>query len=394
MTIQNGQVANADEVLNNLAGTQFRNFSQLLFNSDRIGFQSGLGCSTGSPILKNVYYRTTKTNNATSAYNMIWDGSSYKTLNVSAITYYAIIEASAYSGSHSNVIRISSGKWLVYTTTSGETGRALVMQYLLGSRGVLGELSKFTSCTAIKMSDANDAGMRGYRFYCQSGSTTSTSCSLTFNDTTGNTVSSWSDVSSDNGSQPHQGTWECPTGNVLHIVAVGGGSESTENEIGTDLSADEQTNPANGRLGFNSGSNMSAGSGTYVIVWCQGSITRSGSGTMVDYYTDYGIPESTTADTLVNEGVTNYTLEFISGVIGKIQDCIPSWNSVISGTTTLSVFACTSGTANYEQIYNGSITRFGTTGSYFNIKFIGSRSDTTAIDYIADWASLYNIGAT
>ncbi len=43
-----GELASADQIMNNLGGQQFKNFSQLLFNSARIGFNVGLNVTTGA----------------------------------------------------------------------------------------------------------------------------------------------------------------------------------------------------------------------------------------------------------------------------------------------------------------------------------------------------------
>ena len=56
MTIINGQVANADEVMNAM-GKLFLNYSQSLFNEAYIGFDSKL-YNSGTPNLKNVLYST------------------------------------------------------------------------------------------------------------------------------------------------------------------------------------------------------------------------------------------------------------------------------------------------------------------------------------------------
>jgi len=75
MTILNGEVASADDVMNAF-GSMFIDTSQLIFNADYIGFDGRLA-GTGIPILKNVMYDTftsdsmTKSNvsyNATSDY--------------------------------------------------------------------------------------------------------------------------------------------------------------------------------------------------------------------------------------------------------------------------------------------------------------------------------------
>ena len=59
MSIINGQVANADEVLNAL-GSNFNDTMQGIFNQDYIGWDSRL-VNEGEPNLKKVFYSTFQT---------------------------------------------------------------------------------------------------------------------------------------------------------------------------------------------------------------------------------------------------------------------------------------------------------------------------------------------
>ena len=62
MTIKNGELADADEVMNAL-GSLFNDTAQNIFNADYIGFDSKLS-NTGVPQLKNVFYSTFQSDDA------------------------------------------------------------------------------------------------------------------------------------------------------------------------------------------------------------------------------------------------------------------------------------------------------------------------------------------
>jgi hypothetical protein len=68
MTIKDGELASADEVLN-LTGTVFKNQAQLLYNAARIGFNSNLNCVTGIPATKNLKYDCMLTDTASTKTN-------------------------------------------------------------------------------------------------------------------------------------------------------------------------------------------------------------------------------------------------------------------------------------------------------------------------------------
>lgn len=74
MAIRNGDLADADSLLNNVVGTQFRNFSNLLYNSAYIGFNSKLNVATGVPNLKNIKYDVFNSDTAMTKTGWLYDG--------------------------------------------------------------------------------------------------------------------------------------------------------------------------------------------------------------------------------------------------------------------------------------------------------------------------------
>ena len=76
MTIKNGELGNADDVMN-LTGKVFKNQAQLLYNAARIGFNSKLNVATGVPNLKNIQYDCCLTDTASTKTGWIYDTTNY-----------------------------------------------------------------------------------------------------------------------------------------------------------------------------------------------------------------------------------------------------------------------------------------------------------------------------
>lgn len=406
MAIKNGNLPDADVVMNTL-GQQFKNQAQLLYNADYIGWSSKINIATGSPSLKNVKRDVFNTDTASTKFNLVWDSTNkyYTTEDLSQIGYYVVVEASAFAGTigrsssySGGILMISAGKWLIYGVGTAEAARAAVHAIMWGNVSGNGAMAQFTSITAVKVSDATDVGYRGHRIVWSGASWTgnsSTSLTGNFDDTSGNVVSSWSDIDSGSCSQPHSATWQCASGNTLNTASASGGQTTTSYEIGTDTSAEEQTNPANFRLQVGGSDSGSIGTEA-VIIFCQGSLSSlssSGSRTYNDYYTNYGIPITTQADTLANEGVTDATLIFQTSGLSTVTDCIPTWNSSIGATNTM-VVSISADATNYETATDATIQRFSNTGTNLYIKFVITRNSTTNVDKISEYAIWYNTGAS
>ncbi|MFW6174021.1 MAG: hypothetical protein ACOC5T_09780 [Elusimicrobiota bacterium] len=72
MAIKSGESANADEVMGTL-GKMFKNQSQLIYNSDYIGWSSDIYGATGTPDLENTKYDVFSSDSATTKTNFIYD---------------------------------------------------------------------------------------------------------------------------------------------------------------------------------------------------------------------------------------------------------------------------------------------------------------------------------
>jgi len=399
MTIINGQVANADEVMNAM-GKIFLNYSQSLFNEAYIGFDSKL-YNSGAPNLKNVLYSVFAADDADVNYGFVYDSTDdiYKLTDLSGVLNYAIIEATSYNGDWVNgtndveVISIDSGSWLVYATTgTSEVQKAKVHKSLWWGDSTTTVqtktplISDFTSVTAVKVSDSGDIGKQVHTVVAQvSGGLPEKSFSSvgTFVNTTTNTnVNSWSHMFTLPGAADED--WDMPNGTTLN---------TSTNEFETDTSADDISNPATcSTHGFKSGG-VTDTDGGIIIILCKGDITwvDTGNGdviTHVDYVTDDSIPLFTAADTLANEGVGNGTLIF-KDTVASTDNAIASINSTIDATSSEQISISADGGSNYTDVNNGEIAR-PTAGTALWRRIVITRTDLSKTDNVTEQAVKYN----
>ena len=387
MAIKNGSLPEADDVMNAF-GSIFNDVAQNLFNADYIGFDSRL-FSTGVPNLKNIFYSTFTSDDADVNYGFQYSSGDdlYALPDLDSVSYYCIIEATAYTGSDTtNIIPIATGKWLIFDSTldaSAEVQRAQVMKHLLQT----GELGKFTTITAWKLSDSDDVGYRGYRGSVSeqvpNGCNYSRTETGTFGTTTGNTISSWSNVASTVSAI----TWSLPVGTSLN--------SGTVDEIGTDTSADETLNPANCSF-FWSGNNATGSSKTQsgiVIILAKGTLTwvgDFGTSAAVDYYTDDSVPETTLAGSLSAEGAEVATLVFKDTASASVTNAIPVINSTIDATSSQVISVSADGGSNWTDVNNAEIAR-PTAGTALWRKIVITRTDLSKLDNVTEQAVKYEL---
>ncbi|KKM14917.1 hypothetical protein LCGC14_1701310, partial [marine sediment metagenome] len=203
MGIKTGDSADSDEVMNGY-GTQFLDFSQILFDSKYNGFHARL-TNAAAPNLDKVFYSTFEAEDAD-----INIGFEYDTTNdmyflpdfTSGFTEYIIIEATSLSAPWDNnnvrTVEFAAGKWIVYCTVgTDEVRRAQIHRSLwYGTDGTDALMDDFTSVTAVKTSHATDVDKRATyaKFDIVTDSVTATYTG-TFNDTsTNNDCSVWSRI--------------------------------------------------------------------------------------------------------------------------------------------------------------------------------------------------------
>jgi len=167
MGIKTGDSADSDEVMNGY-GTQFLDFSQILFDSKYNGFHARL-TNAAAPNLDKVFYSTFEAEDAD-----INIGFEYDTTNdmyflpdfTSGFTEYIIIEATSLSAPWDNnnvrTVEFAAGKWIVYCTVgTDEVRRAQIHRSLwYGTDGTDALMDDFTSVTAVKTSHATDVDKR------------------------------------------------------------------------------------------------------------------------------------------------------------------------------------------------------------------------------------------
>lgn len=325
MVIKNGNTASANDVIASVGNTtsqlayeQVKSDSSNWTNTDYLGAD----IFTDSDGAKN----TIDTGNSTATYNNS-TSDYYGLINSTDDFYYMIIEATSYGGSSSYVKEIDTGKWLIVGDSTNSLGlqKGLIHQLLWSS----GDILNFTSITDIRVSDSDDVGKRGYKITfngtTEGGADPSDSAIGTFGTTTGNIINSWSNLTAAGG---NGATWANPTGTTLNDSNVG-----SSNEIGTDTSGDDATNPATCTIGA---STPSGGPYTYsgqIIVFCKGTLSlAAGMDTqaIVNYYTDNSIPETTTMGSISDEGLDSGTVETNTIINEKVPDSI-----VVYGKTDL-----------------------------------------------------------
>ncbi len=261
---------------------------------------------------RNNYVNTNKTSAAFSTNKYIAITS---TTEPFVIIVASDLTESDFAINNCRCVKVEAGKYqLTCTTGTDEVKRAQIYKTLFyGSNGTDPRVSTvyIDGLTELKTSVARDVGKRAYFFGATAtspavdGTQAVASWALTFSDTTNNTdCSSWSYVSNyrNDNTTANYTKWEIPTGTVRN-TASGNVSTVTVDETGTNLSADENDNPANGLLAMDTGTtnhNYDASGDGRVIILCAGEITSvftetvTGSGSTtnssIDFFTLYEVP--------------------------------------------------------------------------------------------------------
>lgn len=212
--------------------------------------------------------------------------------------------------------QIDDGKWVLYSTvgTDAEKRAKMYATLFAGRRTGASNSGRqaalyIENCTALKTSVTRDVGKRGYFFdFYEIGSSGSSDINVvgTFSNTsTNDDCSVWTQVGQDDtdydGASTVNGdtTFEFPTGTSVNFISVGNDSADDNDEIGTDLSADEDDNPATCKIIFDN--QFSGGSAGPWRPFCNGIMLLEGTVAWVgatpvvevDYTADSGLPEFT-----------------------------------------------------------------------------------------------------
>lgn len=375
-----GQNASANEVMNAI-GSNFNDTAQNIFNADYLGFDSRLN-NSGVPTYKNLFYSTFTSQDADIAINLEYDSTNdlYQTFDPSAFgTNYVIIEADdasiSWTNNNTQLDKIGTGKWVLYGTAgTDEVIRANIHKSLwYGTNGTDQLIDDFTNVTALETTVARDVGKQAHYATTSGSAANGSTYTGTFVNTSTNTdCSSWSNVSGGSGEGCQ---WELPSGTILNSAI-----NSSSVEIGTDLSADEDDNPADCQLQKLSGAGTT-GNGKAIIL-CVGDITWVNSGwatpTNRDFFTDDSIPLFTAAtdDFLISTLIFKDTVPSTDNAIAIIS-------SQIDGTSSEVRSLSANGGSNYTTFTNAEIVR-PTAGTELWRRIVITRTDDTKIDKVTE----------
>jgi len=381
MAIKNGSLPEADDVMNAM-GSLFNDVAQNLFNADYIGFDSRLTNST-TPNLKNVKYSTFTSDDADTNYGFFYNASTdlYETQDLTAITEYIIIEATSISSpiNQNNVksLQIGAGKWLIYCSTGTDAvHRAQIIRTLFYDN----RIGNFTTVTSVQTSHANDVGKRAHKANTSTAGLAQLNYTGTFVNTATNTnCSSWSNVTP--GHYDDTSNWEMPSATVLN---------SSGNELGTDMSADELSNPATCDLEVECSSTGGTAASVGVVILCVGDITWAGTGTNTDYFTDDSIPDMIAAGTLEDEGATPTSTLIFKDTVISTNNAIPVINSTIDATSSQVISVSANGGSNWTTVNNAEIAR-PTAGTELWRKIVITRTDLSKEDTVTEQAVKYSL---
>lgn len=417
MGILNGDLIDADELMS-AYGANFNDTAQVIFNADYIGYDSRLA-NAGNPNLKNVFYSTFQTQNASSNYGFVYDSTNdlYETPDLSGITEYVIIEADVddsltWTSNDCVLTGISAGKWILFCDTGTDAvQRAQIHKSLwYGTNGANQLMLDFANVTAVKTSHANDVSKRGY-FYNQTipggggDKDYIDDVTGTFADTSTNTnCSIWSYfASSESGSSSVFGdtlSLQMPSGSTLHSLVWANNSSNSSDELGTDTSGDEKNNPASfiNTMNGNWNSNSSASANSHGIILATGGISfaytkaaadTNGVLTTIDFTTDNSIPIMTAAGSFATEGADTATLIFKDTAGASVTNAISAINSEIDGTSSEQISISANGGSNYTDVNNTEIAR-PTAGTALWRRIVIIRTDLSKLDKVTEQAVKYN----
>lgn len=374
------------DVVNKALGSLFNDISQNLFNADYLGFDSKL-FNSGLPNLKNVFYSTFQSDDADS-----YSGFEYNATTDSYIlpNPFYIVEADddtiPWSSNNTIVSKISSGKWLIYSTSSSyEVRRAEVIKSLFfGTTGSDQLILDFTNVTSVKSSDSRDIGKRvHYAVGTRSASIGTGTYTGTFADTSTNLdCSSWSKLEVGSAGV---GSWEIPEGNIVHTQS----GAVTSDEFGTDTSGDDTDNPADCQLVC---TYQASPTTCRAIVICSGDISWSNNGLQsasnIDFYSDNSIPDFTSAS-LSDIGTIRVTMS--ETTTETVLKAIPIFNITQDSGLTYTYEVSSDG-INYISGNNAEMFRLINTGTTLNwrVTVSGSFNGQETIHF-TETAIKYNI---
>jgi len=241
------------------------------------------------------------------------------------------LTTSDFSINDCTCLLFSSGNWILYSTvgTTEEKRAKIIKTLFYGTDGsdARSSTTYITGLTALQTSVTRDVGKQAYYYQIVGGDSTDIGdsgdeyyYSLVFNDTSSNTdCSSWSRCTATKigfTSSGNYAAWELPTSTILNGTG-GVGSSIVNDEMGTDLTADELDNPVNGRVMSDwdrSGNRFITT--IKVLVLSTGTISETIGGrantnqvaSTIDFATDESVPVFTSIDLIITYGLITHTI--------------------------------------------------------------------------------------
>lgn len=341
--------------------------------------------------------------------NMEYDsGNNYYSCIDFTDIYYVEIEATSLTISDFTInsckmIQMSSGSWFLYRNdgADAETNKASVIKTLFfGSNGTDARSTStyITGLTALKTSAADDVGKQAHYAYLNDAWTSgqlqgsrNNQYTGTFADTSTNTdCNAWSNVVG-TGTGTETVRFEFPESTTVNTT---GGAAS--NEIGTDTSGDDQSNPADCQLSVsgNNGAGETINMTVRAVILCKGDITWVNSATgydetvsNIDFFTDESVPLFT-ASTLTD---TTCILQTASTTItSSDKDVIVKSIHSLTGANTIVTEVSFDNGSNWSTVTQERLAVISNTGTNFLVKFTITRATNAQTDYITSYGAYYN----
>jgi hypothetical protein len=329
--------------------SKFKNFMQLIYNEtyeqdSHTNWNSKLNCGTGSPDFNNLIFDTFLSDSADVRHGFYYNSSDkYYYIPEIEEEPYVIIEADdetrTYASNDCILIKIGVGKWLLICTDGTYEVKRAKLMYSLFHGDYGGLIAEFSNVSALKTSVSRDVGKRGYfnRMEMSTNSTFTIIMDGTFvNTTDNNDCSSWSRCYADSFEWTYNyADWEIPIGSLINRARVREDGPDTviSDHFNTDRTEDELDNPAHCRLKFyhGTGSSQDMHLDIRTIILAKGGLTFETTGNtpdlevVIDYYTDYNIPDFTAANSISEEA--EFKLIFKNIVSENSKMAVVTWNS-------------------------------------------------------------------
>jgi len=392
MAIKDGQVADADEVMNAF-GLAFKNSMNSFFNSDYDGWNAKLA-DAGTPQVKNLIYDTLQTDSADVNWGWNYDATNdlYTTVDLSSANlihfdiYATSVNTSTLTDSANDIFcfQVGTGVWRLYSwKTSTDRAVHIALQKLFD--GVANAATDPNGVTGLTDLRCSESTYRSHKVVFIAGSTGGGS-GLGYVDmdfSASGTKYYFNYYAFSNSGNPATGSLEGPD-STAHVTNTNGVHDYRGTTVGNQFWS---WTGNSGRL-----------SGTYfthqltVLYPDTETLTSGTSGGGGGNITAESSPISISAtapDTgTYPDGIS--TLIFKDTAAATATNTLSTWNASIDATSTFVASISYDGGSNYETITDATIQRNTNTGTAVWLKLVNTRTDLSKIDTVMEWATAYN----